>query len=150
MQKLLKFTYLMQPEKVEKRLDFLWGKYQKILKNPNWKSLNEARAILYLIGDIYLEKIAPGAVERRLHLLKKPLSLLEFFTLIDSNSIKLADFKIDKLFLKLEKFYKIIKKFKNLHTDGKHYLDEEKFIKLYNKYNPNKNDKIDYMGKFSK
>lgn len=138
----------MNSSKIEKRLDFLWRRYQYLLKNSKWKKLNEARAILFLIGHVYCEKIAPEAIERRLHLLKKPLSLIEFLSAVDSKSKKLPKYRKDELFSDLEKFYIAVKKFKNKFTGGKYYMDEEKFIKLYNKYNPNKNLKINYRGKF--
>ncbi len=144
----MKYTYLLECDKISKELRRLWKRYQSVLKNPNWKDLNETRAILYLIGQIYCEKIAPEAIERRLHLLKDKLSLNDFFELIDSKDKKLTTFRKDKIFKKLEKFYLIVKKYKNKNVGGKFYLDEERFIKLYNQYNPNKKLKIGYRGKF--
>jgi hypothetical protein len=67
---------------------------------------------------------------------------------VDKNSKKLDELRKDKLFLKLEKFYRIIKEFKNRHSGGKFYLDEEKFIKRYNESNPEKDIQIGYKGKF--
>lgn len=149
MQILLKNTYLLDIEKVEERLNKLWDRYQKILKKPTWKSLNEARAILYLTGDIYCEKIVPEAIERRLHLLKKPMSLLDFLSMVDAGSKEeLKKFRKDELFVRLEKYYIIIKNFKNKFNGGKYYLDEERFIDLYNSHNPNKKLKIGYMGRY--
>lgn len=148
MQTLLKHTYLLNVKKVDADLRRLWGRYQAILKKPNWNDLNEARAILYLIGQIYCERIAPEAIERRLHLLKNPLKINTFLFLVDSKSKKLTALRKDPLFAKLEKFYILVKRFKNKFAGGKYYLDEERFIKLYNKYNPNKKDKIQYRGKF--
>ena len=148
MELLLKYTYLLDVKKIDIQLEKLWQKYQAILKNPNWDDLNEARAILYLVGYIYLETIASEAIERRLHLLKKPISSVKFFTLIDSNSKELRTYRKDSLFIKLEKYYLLVKKFKNRFVGGKYYMDEEKFIKLYNKYNSNKDLKIGERGKF--
>jgi len=148
MEKVLKYTYLMDVKKIEQELQRLWDCYQKILNNPNWDDLNEARAILYLIGYWYPEEVAVEAIERRLHLLKAPLTSLEFFELVDSKSEKLTDFRKDEMFAKLEKFYELIKHFKNLHVGGKWYLDEEKFVDLYNKYTPDANLKIRERGKF--
>ncbi len=148
--KLLQYTYLMNPEKVESRLSFLWNKYQKLLKSKNWQKLNEARAILFLVGDTYCEEIAPKAIERRLHLLKKPMDSVEFFSLVDSKPEALIEYRKDELFSELEKFYIAVKNFKNKFSGGKHYLDEEKFIGLYNKYNPDKTLKIGYRGDFKK
>lgn len=146
--KLLQYTYLMDSSKIEKRLDFLWKRYQYLLKSAKWEKLNEARAVLFLIGHVYCEKIAPEAIERRLHLLKKPLGLTEFLFTIDSKSKKLPECRKDKLFSDLEQFYIAVKKFKNKLSGGKFYMDEERFIKLYNKYNPDKKLKINHRGKF--
>jgi hypothetical protein len=150
MEKLLKFTYLLDPDKVKSELDKLWNKYQKILANPNWDDLNEARGILYSTGDLFCEIVAPGAIERRLHLLAKPLNLLEFLSLVDSISPQLPKLREDKMFTKLEKFYLVVKDFKNKNYGGNYYLDEEKFIKLYNKYAPDESAKIGYKGRFGK
>lgn len=148
--KLLKYTYLLDNDKIKSEIDRLWSRYQDILNNPNWDDLNEARAILYLLGNFYCEKIAPEAIERRLHLLQDPMPLLDFLTIVDSNSENLPELRKDKLFSDLEKFYLLIKEFKNKDVGGKFYIDEERFIKLYNEYNPNKNLKMDYRGKFKK
>ena len=147
---LMNYTYMMEPEKVQNELSKLWDKYQLIINkdNPNWDEINEARSILYLTGNVFCEKIAVEAIERRLHLLKEKLSLVEFFDLIDKNSEKLEELRKDELFVKLEKFYNIIKKYKNNYTGGKYYLEEEKFIKKYNNLNPEKEHKIGYKGSF--
>lgn len=149
---LMKYTYLMKPEKVQEELDKLWDKYQNILDNPNsgWEDINEARAILFLTANIYCEQIAIGAIEKRLHLLKEKISLVEFFDLIDKNSEKLKELKKDELFLKLERFYRIIKEYKNKYSGGKFYLDEEKFLEKYSVKNPEKDKKLGYMGSFKK
>jgi len=138
----------MDVNKINADLKRFWRRYQTILKKPNWNDLNEARAILYLIGQVYCEKIAPEAIERRLHLLKKPLKIDTFLLLVDSKSKKLKALKKDLLFAKLEKFYILVKNFKNKFAGGRYYMDEEKFIKLYNKFNPDKNLKVGYKGKF--
>jgi len=147
---LMKCTYMMIPEKIEIELEKLWKKYQEILnkKNPSWEEINEARAILFITGNIYCEQIAVEAIEKRLHLLNEKISLIEFFNLIDSNSEKLKELRKDELFLKLEKFYNVIKKYKNKYHEGKYYLDEEKFIKKYEEVNPDKELKMGYKGKF--
>jgi hypothetical protein len=146
----MKYTYLLDYEKVEKELNNYWERYKKILedKNVSWEDLNEARAILFLTGQVYCEQIAIEAIKKRLHLLKEKITILEFFDLVDKNSKKLDELRKDKLFLKLEKFYRIIKEFKNRHSGGKFYLDEEKFIKRYNESNPEKDIQIGYKGKF--
>lgn len=147
---LMKYTYLMIPEKIKEELDLLWKKYQNILDNPNsnWEEVNEARSILFLTGQIYCEQIAVEAIERRIHLLKEKMTLLEFFDLVDKNSERLNELRNDELFRKLEKFYKIIKEYKNKYNKGKYYLDEERFIEKYESQNPKKNLKIGYKGKF--
>jgi hypothetical protein len=147
---LMKYTYLMEPKKVKEELDKLWEKYQKIIqdKNPSWESINEARSILFLTGQIYCEQIAVEAIERRLHLLKEKISLVEFFNLIDKRSDELGELRKDELFRKLEEFYKIIKEYKNRYSGGKFYLDEEKLIEKYNQTNLDKELKIGYRGSF--
>jgi len=137
----------MDIEQVEKQMQILWDRYQEIIALPNWQDLNEARAILYLLGQIYCEKIAVEAIERRLHLLAKPIDLIEFLSLVDGEHPDLIHYREDKNFKLLEDYYRVIKKFKNKCVGGEYYLDEEKFIELYNRYNPNKN-KIGYRGKF--
>lgn len=148
MQKLLKYTYLLDINRIDKRLIKLWTRYQALIKKPDWQGLNEARALLYLLGQVYCEQIAPEAISRRLHLLKKPLKLPEFFIAVDSESKNLKLHRQDKLFVQLERFYILVKKFKNRAVGGRYYLDEEKFIRLYNKYNPQKKFKIGYRGGF--
>jgi hypothetical protein len=46
---LMKYTYMMQPEKVEEELEKLWNRYQYIINHetPNREEMNEARAILF-------------------------------------------------------------------------------------------------------
>ena len=147
---LMKYTYLMIPEKIKEELGLLWNKYQKILNDENstWEDLNEARAILFLTGQIYCEQIAVKAIERRINLLKEKITLLEFFDLIDKNSSKLEELRKDELFIKLENFYIIIKEFKNKYEKGKYYLDEERFIEKHKEKNPDKNLKMGYKGEF--
>jgi len=148
MEQLLKYTYLLNPDAVAKELKRLWNRYQDILSHPNWEDLNEARGILYSVGNLYCEIVAPVAIEKRLHLLEKPISLVEFLTKIDSNSENLAELRKDPLFEKLERFYNIVKEFKNKNQGGAYYLDEEKFIELYNKFSPDPSLKISYKGRF--
>ena len=111
---LMKYTYILDVDKIKKELEKLWTRYQDILnKDSSWEELNEARAILFILGHTYCEDIAVSAIERRLHLLKEKITLLEFFNLIDSNSKRLEELRKDKLFAGLEKFYRVIKEFKN-------------------------------------
>jgi hypothetical protein len=149
---LIKYTYLMQPEKVKEELDRLWKRYNEILENEDssWEDINEARAILFLTGDVYCEGIAIEAIEKRLPLLKIELSLLEFFDLIDKNKEKPAELIEDELFNKLEDLYKIVKEFKNRDSGGKFYLREEEFLQIYESKNPNQELRSGYKGKWDR
>jgi len=142
----MKHTYLMDLKGIKESLETLWQRYQHILENPNWEDLNEARAILYLTGQVYCEQIAVGAIERRLSHLQKPLQLNEFLLLIDSESDKLEEFRSDPKFKELEDFYRIIKEYKNMHVGGKFYKDEEKFVEIYNQHAPSESHKTSYKG----
>jgi hypothetical protein len=146
----MKYTYLMEPEKVQEELDRLWQRYLTIISksDPSWEEVNEARAIIYLTAAIYCDEIAAGAIERRLHLLKTKMSLIEFYTLVDRNSDKLKELRQDDLFTTLEKFYRVVKGYKNKYLEGKYYLEEEKLIEKYNKANPDKELKMRYQGEF--
>lgn len=145
---LLKYTYLLDTDAIKKELQKLWARYKEILVNPNWNNLNEARAILYVIGNLYCETIVPEAIEKRLHLLQKPMELLDFLTVVDSQSKKLPELRKDPLFMTLEKFYILVKNFKNRWDGGAMYMEEEKFIELYNAHNPDKELKIGWRGRF--
>jgi hypothetical protein len=114
---LMKYTYLMEPERVQKELEKLRNRYQTIINQDKVtrEEMNEARAILFLTGHIYCEEVAVGAIERRLHLLPGKPTLVEFFLLIDSESEMLEDYRKHHLFNKLEQFYRIIKTYKNKH-----------------------------------
>lgn len=144
---LMKSTYMMDLNKIKSCLWDLWLRYQKILNSPNWEDLNEARSILFLTGHIYCEQIAVGAIERRLSSLnKESLPLNEFLVLVDSNSEKLEELRKNNKFKQLEDFYNIIKLFKNTHTTGKYYIDEERFIEMYNQHAPSEIQKTAYKG----
>lgn len=147
----MKFTYLMDPEQVQEQLARLWNSYKEIINHPEptWEQVNEARSILYFTGQIYCEKIAVEAIERRLHLLQDQLSLVDFFTLIDQNSERLEQLRQDELFHKLERFYNIIKQYKNKYLCGQYYLEEEKFLEVYNRVKPDQNSKMGYKGSFN-
>ena len=148
----MKYTYLLENDKIKNELELMYQKYSGFLGKAEemWQQLNEARAILYLTGQVYCEQIAVDVIKRRLHLLKQPLQLSEFLNLIDSNSEKLNELREEELFRKLEEFYKIIKEYKNKYSKGKFYLDEEKFLEEYQKKNPDKDIKIGYKGSFDK
>ncbi len=143
---LMKHTYLMNLQGIKDSLETLWNRYQKILDNPNWEDLNEARSILFLTGHIYCEQIAVKAIERRLSHLKQPLQLTEFLLLIDSKSKDLEKHRSDPKFKELEDFYNIIKEYKNRYVGGKFYKDEEKFVEIYNQHAPSETHKTSYKG----
>ncbi len=147
---LMKYTYLMEADKIQQELDAYRKRYIEIIDNEKSTrvELNEARAILFLTGHIYCEEVAVGAVERRLHLLPGKPTLVEFFLLIDSESEMLEDYRKHNLFNKLERFYRIIKAYKNRYREGKYYLEEEKFLKRYQEMSPNPEMWIGYKGDF--
>ena len=148
--KLMKYTYLLENNKIKEELKVLYDRYSSFLVKAEdiWQQLNEARAILYLTGQIYCEQIAPEAIQRRLPLLKTPIPFVEFLQLVDSKSEKLEKLREDELFAKLEEFYEIIKAYKNKCSGGKFYLNEEKFIQLYGAFSSSKDMDFGYKGKF--
>ena len=148
---LMRYTYLMEPEKIQEELEKLWKRYQFIInqEKPTREEMNEARAILFLTGHLYCEEIAVGAIERRLHLLPEQFSLIDFFMVVDSNSERLDHLRKHQLFNKLERYYEVIKIYKNRYIEGKYYLEEEKFLKKYNEMSPNPNMQIGYKGDFN-
>ncbi len=151
MEEILKYTYLLDSKKLNVVLTKMWKRYQHILENPNWDDLNEARAILYIIGYLFPEQIAPEAIKRRLHLLTKPLDELDFYQIVDSNDkAEQANRNNDDLFLKMAEYYKVVKAFKNKTNKGAWYLDEDRFVEIYNKYLPDQTMKIGRFGEFNK
>lgn len=80
MLQLMKYTYMMRPEKIEEELERLWEKYQDIIhkEHPTWEEMNEARSILFLTWHLYCEDIAVWAIQRRLHLLPEQPALTDF------------------------------------------------------------------------
>ncbi|MDD3678802.1 MAG: hypothetical protein PHT36_00960 [Patescibacteria group bacterium] len=151
MEEILKYTYLLDSKKLDETLTKMWERYQHILENPNWDDLNEARAILYVIGYLFPEQIAPEAIKRRLHLLSEPLEELDFYQIVDSkNKDEQAKRKNDALFLEMVEYYKVVKSFKNKTNKGIWYLDEDRFVEIYNKYSPDQSMKIGRFGEFDK
>ena len=130
----------------------IWERYQKILNNSDsaWEDINEARAILFITGNIYLEQIATEAIEKRLKHLKEELRIIEFLHLIDSKSPRLEELRKCPRFEELEKYYQIIKKYKNKYREGKFYLDEERFIQKHRELSPDKKSKLGYKGYFDR
>ena len=138
MKDLLKYTYLLNTKEIEKSIERLWKRYQNILnsKKSSWKSLNEARTILYLLGYLYPEKIALESLEKRIQYIEPAISLDEFLSAIDENNIKILNkYKKNKKFNTLKDFYLIVKRIKN-RVKNNSYLDEERFNKIYLKTKP--------------
>jgi hypothetical protein len=136
---LLKNIYLLDNQKIKKDVERLWQRYQAILdkKNPTWEEANEARAILYSIGNLYPEKIALESLERRVKLIKPKITLDNFLMAIDSKDKKmLAEYKNNKKFNQLKEFYLIVKAIKNKVNRDNTYLDEKTFNKMYKKLRP--------------
>ncbi len=123
---LLKNTYLLRLDKIEMIIERIWEEYQLILDDANdIEKLWEARVYLYFVGWFYPEKFGIEAIERRLKHLEKPISLIEFFDMIDKEKID-PEQKGDLLFIKLERLYRLIKKYKQLVINNS-YLDEQRF-----------------------
>lgn len=138
MKNLLKYTYLLDIKKIDKKIENLWQRYQKILNNKklSWKDLNEARATLYFLGYLYPEKIALESLESRIKIIKPKISLNKFLLAIDGNDkIVLNKYKKNKKFNTLKEFYLIVKNIKN-RVKNNSYLDEERFNKIYFRLKP--------------
>lgn len=136
MKDLLKYTYLLDIEKIKESIENLWQRYQEILKKPSWEELNEARAILYFIGYLYPEKIALESLEKRIKSIEPNISLDEFFLAIDRNDKEVLDrYRDNEKFNKLKEFYLIVKDIKN-RVRNNAYLDEERFNEIYSKFKP--------------
>ncbi|KPJ56374.1 hypothetical protein AMJ49_05025 [Parcubacteria bacterium DG_74_2] len=138
MKDLLKYTYLLNINQIEKKIEALWQRYQEILSNPksSWEDLNEARAILYFLGYLYPEKIALESLEYRVKLIKPKIDINEFLLAIDGKNIKVLNkYKKNKKFNKLKEFYLIVKNIKN-RVKNNTYLDEGRFNKIYSKIKP--------------
>ena len=138
MNDLLKYTYLLDTEKIRESIEDIWKRYQRILDNkkPSWEELNEARAVLYFVGYLYPEKIALESLEKRIGSIKPAISLDEFLLAIDGNNKEVLDkYKDNERFNKLRDFYLIVKNIKN-RVKNSTYLDEERFNEVYSKFKP--------------
>ncbi len=138
MVELLKKTYLLDVEGVSEEMERHWNRYQEILdlENSSWGDLNEARAILYLLGYLFPEKIALESIESRVALLDPPLDAEDFLRMVDSNdAVAMERYREDRLFHKLKDFYIVVKSMKN-KVKGESFLDEERFNKLYGEAKP--------------
>jgi len=138
MQDLLKYTYLLDLEKISESIERLWKRYQKILddKKSTWEELNEARAILFFLGHIFTEEIALGSLEKRVKIVRPVISLDDFLMAVDGkDAAVLEKYKNNKKFSKLRDFYLIVKGIKN-RRKGEWYLDEKRFNKIYKELEP--------------
>jgi len=138
MRDLLKYTYLLEVNRIRKIIERLWQRYEEILdnKNSSWEDLNEARAILYFLGYLYPEKIALGSLESRIKHIEPKISLDRFLVAIDRKDKKiLKKYKDNEKFNKLKGFYLVVKDIKN-RVKNNTYLDEERFNKIYSKLRP--------------
>ena len=138
MKDLLKYTYLLNVEKIKERIELLWERYQGILddKESSWEDLNEARAILYFLGYLYPEKIALESLENRIKHIKPEINLDEFLLAIDGEDKEVLDRYIENdKFNKLKEFYLIVKEIKN-RVKNNTYLDEGRFNEIYSKMKP--------------
>jgi len=138
MKELLKYTYLLNTDKIKERIESLWQRYQQILdnKNSSWEDLNEARAILYFIGYLYPEKIALDSLEKRVRCIRPVIGLDKFLSSVDGNDKKVLNkYKNNKKFSSLKEFYSILKDIKN-RIKNDTYLDEGRFNKFYSKLKP--------------
>src|SRR3990172_145331 len=121
MKDLLKYTYLLDMEKIDASIEKLWKRYQEILgnKKSDWEDLNEARAILYFIGYLYSEKIVLDSLEKRIKFVKPAINLDKFLLAIDRNDAKiLKKYAKNKKFSQLKDFYLIVKDIKNRTKNG--------------------------------
>ncbi len=137
---LLKNTYLLRIDKIEEIIERIWEEYQLILDDANnIEDLWGARVYLYFVGWFYPEKFGIEAIERRLKHLHNPLSLIEFFDMIDKGKVT-KEHREDLLFVKLERLYGLIKKYKQLIINNS-YLDEERFNKIEGELIGEKNER---------
>ncbi len=134
---LLKNTYLLNTKEIERNINSLWNRYQEILdKKSSFEELNEARAILYLLGYLYPEKIALESLESRVKYLIPKIIFDDFLTIIDENNEKMMQkYKNNIKFNQLKEFYLIVKKIKN-KVKNHSYLDEDRFNDIYLKVKP--------------
>ena len=138
MKDLLKYTYLLNTDRMKKNIERLWERYQKILDNKksSWEDLNEARAILYFLGYLYPEKIVLGSLESRIKYIKPIISLDKFLLAVDrGDETILRKYRNNKEFNKLKDFYLMVKDIKN-RVKNNTYLDEGRFNEFYSKLKP--------------
>ena len=141
---LMKNTYLLKVEEIEKDLERIWDKYQDLIKNSKTKEeITEARVYLYFLGNFYVENFGKGAIESRLKELE--ITPLDFYLMVDQNKEELQERRNNETFTKLEKLYNLMKKYK-MKVVNNHYLDEGTFNKKYSEIFYNKEIKM-YKGK---
>lgn len=138
MKDLLKYTYLLDIEKIRRNIENLWQRYQRILDNEEscWDDLNEARAILYFLGYLYPEKIALESLEKRIKEIEPTINLDNFLLAIDRDDKRILNgYRSNEKFNRLKNFYLIIKDIKN-RVENQSYLDEKRFNEIYSKLKP--------------
>ncbi len=138
MTNLLKYTYILNVVGIKREIERLWSRYQSILDNgtASWEELNEARAILYLLGYLYPEKIALESIKTRVLILNPPIDLDEFLRAIDIGDEKVLNLYVgNRQFEKIREFYLAVKGIKNRVKNGS-YLDEDRFNEIYGKTKP--------------
>jgi hypothetical protein len=139
MQNLIKHVYLLDNDKIKSDIEKLWRRYLRIINKKNciWGEINDARAILYFLGFIFVEIIALGSLERRVALIKPKITLDEFLIAIDAKDKKiLLKYRANNNFQKLKRFYLTVKDIKNRVNQDKSYLDEDAFNEKYIKLKP--------------
>jgi hypothetical protein len=137
--KILKYTYLLDNKSLAREIEWLWQKYLKILdrKQPLWPELNEARAILYLLGYYFPEVIAAESLKKRVKYINPKISLDRFLAAIDRNEKKiLSRYSRNSRYKKLRDFYLITKSIKNRVRHDGSYLEEKTFNRLYRNAKP--------------
>lgn len=144
--RIMQETYLFNARKVDVLISELFFRYINILEYINMRLLHnpcfsesrklfflieEARAILYFIGNFFTESFGREAIERRLF--EMNIEPLTFYNYCDYNNVYKYDSGknypiIDRKLKEIIEFYLVLKKWKQkLPTKGKLYLDEDYF-----------------------
>jgi hypothetical protein len=139
MQDLIKHVYLLDNIKIKNDVEKLWRRYLKLInkKDCSWEEANEARAILYFLGYVFVEIIALGSLERWVPRIRPKISLNKFLESVDKKDDKiLKRYEKNIDFQRLKEFYLIVKSIKNRTREDRSYLEEETFNKIYGKLKP--------------
>jgi len=139
MQRLIKYTYLLDNNRLAAEIEKWWRLYQRLIadKSCSWAQANEARAILYFLGYIFPEIVVCGSLARRVPLLRPKISLDDFLSAVDSREQKILRlYEHNQKFKQLERFYLLVKALKNRVAADGSYLAEETFNKFYARRKP--------------